>query len=71
MDSMDLEREKGITIMAKNTAIVYRGPRSILWTPLAMPILAVKWSALSTWWMVSCSWWMPPKDLFPDPLCAG
>jgi GTP-binding protein len=25
MDSMDLEREKGITIMAKNTAIVYKG----------------------------------------------
>ncbi len=25
MDSMDLEREKGITIMAKNTAIVYQG----------------------------------------------
>jgi GTP-binding protein len=25
MDSLDLEREKGITIMAKNTAIVYRG----------------------------------------------
>jgi GTP-binding protein len=25
MDSMDLEREKGITIMAKNTAITYRG----------------------------------------------
>src|SRR3972149_1528895 len=24
MDSIDLEREKGITIMAKNTAIVYR-----------------------------------------------
>src|SRR4030095_6160311 len=24
MDSMDLEREKGITIMAKNTAITYR-----------------------------------------------
>ena len=23
MDSMDLEREKGITIMAKNTAVVY------------------------------------------------
>jgi GTP-binding protein len=25
MDSMDLEREKGITIMAKNTAITYKG----------------------------------------------
>src|SRR5947207_11426087 len=25
MDSIDLEREKGITIMAKNTAIAYRG----------------------------------------------
>src|SRR5512137_1685461 len=25
MDSIDLEREKGITIMAKNTAIIYRG----------------------------------------------
>ena len=25
MDSLDLEREKGITIMAKNTVIVYKG----------------------------------------------
>jgi GTP-binding protein len=25
MDSIDLEREKGITIMAKNTAVIYRG----------------------------------------------
>lgn len=25
MDSMDLEREKGITIKAKNTSIVWRG----------------------------------------------
>ena len=24
MDSMDLEREKGITILAKNTAVMYR-----------------------------------------------
>lgn len=28
MDSMDLEREKGITILAKNTAISYSGPSS-------------------------------------------
>ncbi len=29
MDSGDLEREKGITILAKNTAIRYRGPSAI------------------------------------------
>lgn len=28
MDSMDLEREKGITILAKNTAVRYIGPAS-------------------------------------------
>jgi GTP-binding protein len=34
MDSIDLEREKGITIMAKNTAICYRGTRiNIVDTP--------------------------------------
>jgi GTP-binding protein len=34
MDSMDLEREKGITIMAKNTAVVFRGVKiNIVDTP--------------------------------------
>ena len=34
MDSIDLEREKGITIMAKNTAITYRGMKiNIVDTP--------------------------------------
>jgi GTP-binding protein len=34
MDSIDLEREKGITIMAKNTSILYRGVRiNIVDTP--------------------------------------
>ena len=34
MDSMDLEREKGITIMAKNTAITYGGGKfNIVDTP--------------------------------------
>ena len=34
MDSIDLERERGITIMAKNTAITYRGARiNIVDTP--------------------------------------
>ncbi len=34
MDSIDLEREKGITIMAKNTAVIYHGTRiNIVDTP--------------------------------------
>ena len=34
MDSNDLERERGITILAKNTAIDYKGTRiNILDTP--------------------------------------
>ena len=34
MDSIDLEREKGITIMAKNTAVLYRGTKiNIVDTP--------------------------------------
>src|SRR5262247_1197305 len=34
MDNIDLEREKGITIMAKNTAVTYRGVRiNIVDTP--------------------------------------
>ena len=34
MDSIDLEREKGITIMAKNTAVTYRGTKiNIVDTP--------------------------------------
>src|ERR1700687_3034042 len=34
MDSMDLERERGITIMAKNTAVQYRGVKiNIVDTP--------------------------------------
>jgi len=34
MDSMDLERERGITILAKNTAVVYRGTKiNIVDTP--------------------------------------
>jgi GTP-binding protein len=34
MDSLDLEREKGITIMAKNTAVVYKGTKiNIVDTP--------------------------------------
>jgi GTP-binding protein len=48
MDSNDLERERGITILAKNTAIVLHDEKtkpmskSTLLTPPATPILAAK-----------------------------
>ena len=31
MDSNDLERERGITILAKNTAIDYKGTRASIY----------------------------------------
>ena len=51
MDSMDLEREKGITILAKNTAISYQPGRrrgrspSTSSTPRATPTSAARSSA--------------------------
>jgi len=45
MDSNELERERGITILAKNTAIVFGAARSTLWTRRGTPILAARWSA--------------------------
>ena len=45
MDSGDLERERGITIMAKNTAVRYGTPRSTSWTPRATRTSAARWSA--------------------------
>jgi GTP-binding protein len=45
MDSNDLERERGITILAKNTAVDYGDTRSTSWTPRATPTSAARWSA--------------------------
>src|SRR5579864_4603545 len=61
MDSNDQERERGITILAKNTAIIYRGIKSIL---LILPdtlILAARSSAYSTWLMAASCSLMPWK----------
>ncbi len=45
MDSNDLEKERGITILAKNTAIHYSIRRSTSSTRPATPTSAVRWSA--------------------------
>lgn len=44
LDSNELERERGITILSKNTAVYYKGIKiNIIDTPV-MPTLAVKLS---------------------------
>ncbi len=50
MDSNDLERERGITILAKCTSVQWKDSRiNIVDTP-ATPTSAARWSASSTWW---------------------
>jgi GTP-binding protein len=44
MDSMDLEREKGITILAKNTAVQYGARSSTSSTRPATRTSAARWS---------------------------
>ena len=52
MDSMDLEKEKGITILAKNTSVVHKETKiNIIDTP-GHAILVEKLSADSRWSMV-------------------
>lgn len=83
MDSNDLEREKGITILAKNTAVQYTGPLAakyghpegitlnIIDTP-ATPISVARWSAASPWSMASCCSSTLPKARCRRPVscCA-
>ena len=49
MDSNDIERERGITILSKNTAITYKDTKSISLIHRAMPISAEKLSEFSRW----------------------
>ena len=70
MDSIDLERERGITILAKNTAISIHDPQigglvkiNIVETPTS----AARSSGCSTWSMACCCWSMRLKGPCPRP----
>ena len=77
MDSGDLEREKGITILAKNTAVRYRGPAprppasptaspSTSSTPPATPTSAARSSAGCPWSTASCCSSTPVEGPLPQ-----
>ena len=44
MDSNDIERERGITILSKNTAVFYKDTKSISSTPQVMQTSAARLS---------------------------
>ena len=56
MDSNDLEKERGITILSKNTSIHTKTQKSTLLTLRATQILAVRLSVFSQWLTVYCFW---------------
>ena len=53
MDSNDIERERGITILSKNTAVYYQGTKINI---IDTPISAAKWSGSLRWSTASYSW---------------
>lgn len=59
MDSNDIERERGITILSKNTSVHYKGIKSILSILPVMPISAVRLNVYSQWLTVFFCLLMP------------
>ena len=54
LDSGDLERERGITIVSKNMSLTWKGVKiNIVDTP-GTPTSAARWSACCAWWTASC-----------------
>ena len=49
MDSNDIERERGITILSKNTAVTYEAPRSTSLILRVMQTSAVRLSEFLRW----------------------
>ena len=67
MDSNDLEKERGITILAKNCAVEYQGTHiNIVDTPDTRTS-AVKSSACCPWWTACCCWSTRSKARCPRP----
>ncbi len=71
MDSNDLEREKGITILAKNTAVKHNGLTINIIDTRATPTSAARSSAGCPWWTASSCWWTPARPSPADPVRAA
>ena len=62
MDSNDIEKERGITILAKNTAVTYEGYHIILLIRQGTQISVVRLSASLVWLMGLYYWLMRWMD---------
>ena len=54
MDNNAIERERGITILAKTVPSAGKAPTSTSWTPRVTRTLVARSSALCPWWTVWC-----------------
>lgn len=68
MDSNDLEKERGITILAKNTAIEYEGYHINIVDTRDTPILVAKWNVYWAWLTASYCWLTHKKALCRKPV---
>ena len=67
MDSNDLEKERGITILAKNCAVEYDGTHINIVDTRDTPTSVVRWSGSCRWSTVSYCSSMPWRVPCPRP----